>query len=70
MDVRMVHPTLPGREIEVPESSVPQHLRAGWERAPERPEPARQSDPLPEQAAAPASEPQTVPETGPETESE
>ena len=35
--VKIAHPDLPGQEIEVPEVSLPHHLRAGW--APVEPEP-------------------------------
>ncbi|MGH3504019.1 MAG: hypothetical protein ACRDQA_24450 [Nocardioidaceae bacterium] len=33
MLVKMTHPMLPGREIEVPENGVAHRERAGWRRA-------------------------------------
>lgn len=46
MTVRMTHPLLPGRVIEVPDDAVPGHARSGWERAPD-PEPEPEPEPTP-----------------------
>lgn len=44
MTVRMTHPALPGRVIEVPDDAVPGHARSGWEPAPD-PEPEPDPEP-------------------------
>lgn len=36
-DVRMRHPDLPDQEVSVPESAVPHHAAAGWQRVPDDP---------------------------------
>lgn len=41
--VRMVHPLLEGRRIEVRACAVPHHERSGWQVENDRPEPAAES---------------------------
>lgn len=56
--VTMVHPKLPGREIEVPEVGVRARERSGWQRKPDDTgEPAAAEQPEPDQV-----EPDTEPD--------
>ena len=43
--VRLEHPDLPGRVIEVPEEGVPFRRAAGWVFAPDPPPPPPEDDP-------------------------
>lgn len=48
MTVRLCHPDLPGRVIEVPEEGVPFRRAAGWVPAPDLPPPHEPEDDQPD----------------------